>query len=103
MMAETYLDTIVAAHRASAASDPRPFEQLLDEARGCPPARGFGAALRAGFAVIAEVKRKSPSKGAIDAELDPAALATAYANGGAACISVLTDTEYFGCSVAALT
>ncbi|MEY2434568.1 MAG: indole-3-glycerol phosphate synthase [Acidimicrobiaceae bacterium] len=102
-MAATYLDTILAAHRASAAADHRPFEQLLDEARACQPARGFSASLRTGFAVIAEVKRKSPSKGAIDAQLDPAALATAYANGGAACISVLTDAEYFGGSVADLT
>jgi indole-3-glycerol phosphate synthase len=103
MMAETYLDTIVAAHRATAAADRRPFEQLLDEARTCPQARRFGAALREGFAVIAEVKRKSPSKGAIDAQLDPTALATAYTSGGAACVSVLTDTDYFGGSVADLT
>jgi indole-3-glycerol phosphate synthase len=78
------------------AADQRPLERLMDEARGCAPARGFGAALTNGFAVIAEVKRRSPSKGAIDADLDPAALAAAYERGGAACVSVLTDVEYFG-------
>jgi indole-3-glycerol phosphate synthase len=103
MMSATYLDAILAAHRASAAADRRPFEQLLDDARACPPARGFSAALGREFAVIAEVKRKSPSKGAIDAGLDPTVLASAYAAGGAACLSVLTDMDYFGGSVADLT
>jgi len=101
-MATTYLDAILTAHRARVAADDRPFERLVDEARRCPPARGFAAALANGFAVIAEVKRRSPSKGAIDAGLDPAALAAAYARGGAACVSVLTDLEYFGGSPADL-
>ena len=101
-MATTYLDAILAAHRGRVAADDRPFERLLDEARGCPLTRGFTAALTNGFAVIAEVKRRSPSKGAIDAELDPAALAAAYERGGAACVSVLTDIEYFGGSPADL-
>ena len=95
-MAKTYLDEIVRAHRAAATDDTRDLDALIDEARACPPVRGFGAALRAGFAVIAEVKRRSPSKGAIDEALDPALLAADYERGGAAALSVLTDRDHFG-------
>ena len=95
-MATTYLDEIVRVHREAAAEDRRDLNELLDEARACPPVRGFGAALRAGFSVIAEVKRRSPSKGAIDEELDPTLLARDYERGGAAALSVLTDREHFG-------
>jgi indole-3-glycerol phosphate synthase len=93
----TYLDRIVAAHREAARADTRLLDSLIGEARALPPTRGFAAALgAAGLSVIAEVKRRSPAKGELDARLDPAALARAYERGGAACLSVLTDREFFG-------
>src|SRR5688572_20506198 len=94
----TYLDTIVAAHRATAGRDERSLDDLVEAATACPPTRGFGAALRGGstLRVIAEIKRRSPSKGDLNVGLDPSTVAAAYAAGGAACLSVLTDVEFFG-------
>ncbi len=98
-MAATYLDRILAAHRETAAADQRSLDTLIDRAtvRDDEP-RGFRAALAAtdGMAVIGEVKRRSPSKGDLAPDLDPAELARAYASGGASCLSVLTDSTFFG-------
>ncbi len=94
----TYLDGILEHHRRRAAADPRRTDQLVEQAAGMEPARGFAAALRGGdrLRVIAEVKRRSPSKGPLAPDLDPASLARAYEEAGAACLSVLTDGEHFG-------
>lgn len=94
----TYLDRILEAHRASAAADTRDTSSLEAAARSAPPARGFEAGLRAGdrLAVIAEIKRASPSKGVLNPALDPGGIARAYEEGGASALSVLTDRDYFG-------
>jgi indole-3-glycerol phosphate synthase len=99
----TYLDRIVDWHRARAADDQRSTEALTDATREVPAARGFATALRRpGLGVIAEIKRRSPSKGALADDLDPAALAGEYERGGASCMSVLTDEPHFGGSVSDL-
>jgi len=100
----TYLDAILDAHRLRAASDPRSVEELLDEVSELGPCRGFADALRnaEGLAVISEIKRRSPSKGDLNVGLDPAEWAQAYEQGGATCLSVLTDVDHFGGSAADL-
>lgn len=96
----TYLDRILDAHRAAAAVDRRDLRDLAAWAAEAPEPRGFAAALRRGaaegVAVIAEVKRRSPSKGPLAPDLDPASLAVDYERGGASCLSVLTDVAHFG-------
>lgn len=103
-MTRTYLDDIVAWHRQRALNDARSFTSLLAEAKSCVPARGFASSIRdtPHLAVIAEIKRKSPSKGDLNASLNPAELALQYQRGGASCLSVLTDSNHFGGSVADL-
>ncbi|MGA2528288.1 MAG: indole-3-glycerol phosphate synthase TrpC [Acidimicrobiales bacterium] len=101
----TYLDRIGAWHRERAADDKRDLAKLEAEAMAQAPPRDFLGALKGSkapgdgsrkMALIAEIKRRSPSKGDIAPDLDPAVLAREYAEAGASCLSVLTDGPHFG-------
>lgn len=104
------LERILATKRleVEAGRRQRPIEALEREARAMPHARGFEQALRRRIslgkpAVIAEIKRASPSRGVICSDFDPARIAASYEGHGATCLSVLTDREYFAGSVEDLT
>lgn len=97
----TILDRIVATKREeiAAARSSVPETELRSRIAGAAPTRGFAEALRGSerpVALIAEVKRASPSEGLIRPDFDPAELARTYAAAGADALSVLTDREYFG-------
>jgi len=96
------LQRIVARKREDVAARKAhmPLAELRARAVDAPPARGFAAAMEARIAagnpaVIAEIKRASPSRGLIRDPFDPPAIARSYAASGAACLSVLTDVEFF--------
>lgn len=98
----TILDRILEVKRREIAAARARVPQATIEQRAsdAPPARDFVRAMRAKIAaghpaVIAEIKRASPSKGLLRADFDPASIAKSYESSGAACMSVLTDAEFF--------
>ncbi|MFZ9797475.1 MAG: indole-3-glycerol phosphate synthase TrpC [Ilumatobacteraceae bacterium] len=98
-----YLDEILAQHREVASRDSRSLSGLIEATRTISNSRGFAKRLiedsKNALAVIAEIKRRSPSRGLLSLDLDPKVIAEQYKNAGASCISVLTDSDFFGGSV----
>jgi indole-3-glycerol phosphate synthase len=98
-----YLAKILDRHRTAAQSDSRRLSQLIDDAKSVGPVRGFVQKLREDsllqLAVIAEIKRRSPSMGVLREGIIASDLARTYASGSASCLSVLTDDVSFGGSV----
>ena len=98
------LREILEASRGRAALAAADVADLRARAGAVSPARDFEAALTSpGLGVVAEVKRRSPSAGVLDPDVDPAAQAARYCEGGAAAVSVLTEPSYFGGSLEDLT
>src|SRR5690606_380765 len=95
----TILDTIVADARDGVRerSAATPLEQLRDRLDTAPPVRSLAGAIERspGLAVIAEIKRRSPSRGELAGDVDPVERARVYLDGGAAAISVLTEERHF--------
>ena len=98
-----YLDEILAQHREVASRDSRSLSGLIEATRTISNSRGFAKRLiedsKNALAVIAEIKRRSPSRGLLSHDLDPKVVAQQYKDAGASCISVLTDSDFFGGSV----
>jgi indole-3-glycerol phosphate synthase len=80
----------------------RPLAELKEIAVDMPPTRDFGQALRKECAIIAEIKRRSPSVGRLRADFDPITIASIYQQNGAAAVSVLTDEKFFAGSLSYL-
>tara|TARA_B100000959_G_scaffold211240_1_gene222005 strand:+ start:1557 stop:2348 length:792 start_codon:yes stop_codon:yes gene_type:complete len=96
----TYLDEILDFHRHESRGDTRSLDALIEKAGEVKPPRGFNKALMSSpvneMAVIAEIKKRSPSLGELVSDLIPSFVSQEYEKGGASALSVLTNNQYFG-------